>query len=110
MTPLKLNKITPLLPNEGYDSGLVILALSMFQTEVSNLETRNKLELLCRGHLIQLGQDLASVRGEGHQHREVGQGHQGHVVLGIGAGLGMGDQVHRILDWRERLMATRYVT
>ena len=76
----------------------MILALSVFQTEVSNLEAGDELELLGGGHLIQLGQDLAGVRGESHQHREVGQGHQGHIVLRVGPGFGMGDKVHRILE------------
>ena len=53
----------------------MILALSMLQTKVRNLEPGDEPHFLGRSHLVQLGQDLTGVRGEGHQHREVGQGH-----------------------------------
>ena len=76
----------------------MILALPMLQTEVSDLDARDKLELRHRVDLVELGQDLASVSGEGHQHSQVGEGHQGHVVLGVGPGLGVGDQIDGILE------------
>ena len=92
---------TPLhSPNKGHDPGLVILALSVLQTEVSYFDARDELELSHRVDLVQLGQDLAGVGGEGHQHGQVGEGHQGHVVLRVGPGLGVGDQIDGILKRR----------
>ena len=70
----------------------------MFQAEVGNLDTRDEPHVSCWGHLVQLGQDLPGVRGEGHQHGKVGQRHEGHIGLRIGPGLGVGDQVYSILN------------
>ena len=69
----------------------------MFATQVRNLDAGDELELVHRVDLVQLGQDLAAVRGEGDQHREIRQSHQSHVVLRVGASLGLSDQVHCIL-------------
>ena len=69
----------------------------MFEAEVSNLDAGDELDLVHGVDLVQLGQDLAGVGGEGHQDRQVGQGHQSNIVLRVGAGLGVGDQVHSIL-------------
>ena len=75
----------------------MILALSVLQTEVSYFDARDELELRHRVDLVQLGQDLAGVSGEGHQHSQVGERHQGHVVLRVGPGLGVGDQIDGVL-------------
>ena len=87
-------------PNKGHDPGLVILALSVLQTEMSYFDAWDELELRHRVHLVELGEDLASVGGEGHQHSQVGEGHQGHVVLRVGPGLGVSDQIDGILKRR----------
>ena len=84
-------------PNKSDNPGLVVLALSVFETEMRDLDAGDELHLLGGAHHVQLGQDLARVRGEGDQHRQVGQRHQGHVVLGVGASLRVGDQIHSIL-------------
>ena len=76
----------------------MILALSVLQTEVSYFDARDELELRDRVDLVQLGQDLPSVGGERHQHGQVGEGHQGHVVLRVGPGLGVGDQIDGVLE------------
>ena len=89
-------------PNKGHDPGLVILALSVLQTEMSNFDAGDELELRHRVDLVELGEDLASVGGEGHQHCQVRERHQGNVVLRVGPGLGVGDQVDSIL-WREEI-------
>ena len=65
----------------------MVLALSVFETEMRDLDAGDELHLLGGAHHVQLGQDLARVRGEGHQHRQVGQRHQGHIVLGVGTSL-----------------------
>ena len=85
------------LPNKGNDPGLVVLALSVLQTQVSNLDARDEPHVSRGGDLVQLGEDLPGVRGQGHQHRQVGQGHQGHVRLRVGPRLGVSDQVYGIL-------------
>ena len=78
----------------------MILALSVLQTEVSYFDARDELELSNRVDLVQLGQDLPGVGGEGHQHSQVGEGHQGHVVLRVGPGLGVSYQIDRVLRIR----------
>ena len=85
------------LPNKGNDPGLVVLALPVLQTQVSNLDARDEPHVSCWGHLVELGEDLTSVRGQGHQHGQVGQGHQGHVRLRVGPRLGVSDQVYGVL-------------
>ena len=78
----------------------MILALSVLQTEMSYFDARDELELRHRVDLVQLSEDLARVGGESHQHGQVRQGHQGHVVLRVGPGLGVGDQIDSILKER----------
>ena len=75
----------------------MILALSMFETKMSNLDTGHKLHVLGGVDLVELGQDLARVRGQGDQHAQVRQRHQRHVVLGVGPGLGVSYQINCIL-------------
>ena len=76
----------------------MILALPVLQTEMSYLDARDELELRHRVDLVELGQDLASVGGEGHQHSQVGESHQGYVVLRVGPSLGVGDEIDGVLE------------
>ena len=69
----------------------------MFETKMSNLDTGHKLHVLGGVDLVELGQDLARVRGQGDQHAQVRQRHQRHVVLGVGPGLGVSYQIYCIL-------------
>ena len=85
------------LPHEGYDSSLVVLALAMLQAKVSYLDSRDEPHLPDGGHLertpplgqapraylVKLGEYLAAVAGEGDEHGQVSQGHQGYVGLGV---------------------------
>merc|ERR1719410_71807 len=69
----------------------------MFETKMGNFDSRHKLHVLGRIDLVELGQDLASVRGKGHEDAQVGQRHERHIVLGIGSRLGVSDQIYSIL-------------
>ena len=71
------------LPNKSNNPRLMILSLSMLQTKMSYFDARNELHLVGMVDLVKLGQDLASVRGEGDQDGQVGQGHEGNIVLWI---------------------------
>ena len=65
---------------------------------MSNLDTGHKLHVLGGVDLVELGQDLPGVRGEGHQDAQVGQRHERHIVLGVGSRLGVSDQIYSILQ------------
>ena len=78
----------------------MVLSLAVLQAEVGDLDSRDEFHLLGGRHLVQLGQDLPGVGGERHQHRQVTERHQRDVRLGVGAGLGVGDQVHCVLAAR----------
>ena len=91
------------LPDKCHDSCLVVLTLPVLQAEVSNFDAGNELHLRHGADLVQLGQDLAGVGCEGHQHRQVREGHQGHVVLGVGPRLGVSDQIDGVLQYKSRV-------
>ena len=50
---------------------------------MGDLDAGDEAVVTGRLDLVQLGEDLAGVGGEGDQHRQVGQRHQGHVGLGL---------------------------
>ena len=58
---------------------------------------------------MELGQDLASVRGEGHEDTQVGQRHQRHIVLGVGPRLGVSDQIYSILRFVQNNVGVKYM-
>ena len=75
----------------------MILPLPVLQTEMSNFDAGNELHLRHGADLVELGQDLAGVGGEGHQDSQVGESHKGDVVLRVGPGLGVSDQIDCVL-------------
>ena len=75
--------VSVISPDECHYPRLVVLPLSVLQTEVGDLDPGDELHLGHGAHLVQLGQDLAGVGGEGHQDGQVGEGHEGHIVLGV---------------------------
>ena len=64
---------------------------------MSNLDALVELDLSLGLDRVQLGQNLARVRGECHEHGQLGERHQTHVGLGVGPELGLRDQVDGVL-------------
>lgn len=66
-------------------------------TYVGDLDALGEPEFALGLNGVQLAQDFPGVGGERDQHGQLGQRHQAHVGLGVGAQLGLRHQIHRIL-------------
>ena len=64
---------------------------------MSDFDALDKLDAAGGCDRVELGQDLAGVRGQGDQDVQFGQGHQAHVGLGVGPEFGLGHQINGIL-------------
>ena len=68
---------------------------------MSNLDSLDELDVSLGLYGVQLGQDLARVRGQSDQDVELGQRHEAHVGLGVGPQLGLGDEIDGVLLGRQ---------
>ena len=75
----------------------MVLALTMLESQMSNLDTRYQAELPSRLNGMKLGQNLSSISCQGGQNFKASQGQESHVRFWVRPELGLGHKSDSIL-------------